>query len=73
MNKFCTGAKGFGHETQSCCEKHDQDYSVDSLVSRNQADIALLICVSAHGRPWRAIAMFIAVRIFGWLRYKGKY
>jgi len=35
-----------------------------------QADTALLICVSANGMPWRAMAMFIAVRMFGWVRYR---
>ena len=70
MPKFCTGARGFNHETQSCCERHDADYAVGSGVSRMQADTALLICVSAHGMPWRAMAMFIAVRMFGWVRYR---
>lgn len=70
MTKFCTGARGFNHQTQSCCEAHDYHYSKVSGVSRLEADTRLLLCVSSRGMPWRAIAMFIAVRAFGWLRYQ---
>lgn len=69
--KFCTGAKGFNADTQSCCERHDRAYSEGSNLSRMDADIDLLLCVAARGMPWRAIAMFVAVRCFGWMLYKG--
>ena len=69
MRRFCTGSPNFGRETQSCCARHDVDYSKDGGVSRFDADTRLLICVAAHGMPWRAVAMFIAVRCFGWLFY----
>ena len=69
--KFCTGADGFNRDTQSCCEKHDRAYDGSGL-SRLDADIDLLCCVAARGMPWRAIAMFIAVRLFGWMFYKGR-
>ena len=72
MKKFCTGAKGFNSETQSCCSRHDAGYAPDSKVSRLDADILLLLCVAERGTPWRAIGMFIVVRAFGWMRYKGK-
>lgn len=71
MSKFCTGARGFNHQTQSCCERHDHDYQHGSGVSRMQADVKLMTCVANNGMPWRAIAMFIAVRLFGWARYQG--
>ena len=67
--RFCTGAPNFNRDTQTCCERHDADYQ-SGYVTREQADAALLICVTAHGMPWRAIAMFVAVRLFGWLFFK---
>lgn len=72
MSKYCTGARGFNADTQSCCERHDADYAVGSGVSREQADTALLICVSAHGMPYRGMAMFIAVRLGGWVKYNDR-
>lgn len=72
MPKYCTGARGFNHETQSCCERHDADYAAYSVVDRSTADAALLICVTAHGMPWRAIAMFLFVRAFGWIFYQDR-
>lgn len=70
--RYCTGSPNFNRDTQTCCEKHDADYSRRSGVSRKQADIALLICVAAQGMPWRAVVMFIAVRLFGWMHYRGE-
>lgn len=70
VRRYCTGSPNFNRDTQTCCERHDADYSKGSGVSRFQADIALLICVAAQGMLWRAIAMFIMVRAFGWLHYK---
>lgn len=69
--RYCSGSPNFGQETQTCCERHDAAYSAGSGATRLQADTALLICVSAAGMPWRAIAMFLAVRTFGWLHYRG--
>jgi hypothetical protein len=69
---YCTGAPNLGKETQSCCKRHDFDYSPESKVSRRDADILLLLCVAERGMPWRAIVMFILVRLFGWMFYKGK-
>lgn len=70
VKRACSASPNFNHETQTCCERHDADYSKGSGVSRLQADIALLICVAAQGMPWRAIAMFIGVRLFGWTQYE---
>lgn len=70
--KFCTGAEGFNHETQSCCERHDEAYASTSYMSRRDADLHLMICVARRGMPYRAMLLYIAVRMFGWLFYKGK-
>lgn len=72
MPKYCTGARGFNHETQSCCERHDADYAQGSGVDRSMADAALLICVTAHGMPWRGMLMFIFLRVFGWIYYHNR-
>lgn len=72
MKRFCTGAPRFGRETQTCCALHDANYSADSPFTRLEADTELLVCVAYRGMPWRAMAMFIAVRAFGWLFYRGK-
>ena len=69
--RFCTGAPNFGRETQDCCELHDADYSPGSPHSRLDADTRLLMCVASRGMPWRALAMFVAVRAFGWIFYRG--
>lgn len=68
--RFCTGSPNFNRETQSCCEIHDALYHPDAGVSRLDADIALLVCVANRGMPWRAIVMFIGVRLFGWAFYR---
>jgi hypothetical protein len=68
----CTGAPGFGKATQSCCSRHDADYAAGSKISRLEADTLLLLCVAEAGRPWRACAMFIVCRLFGWIFYRGK-
>jgi hypothetical protein len=70
--KFCTGAEGFNHETQSCCERHDEAYSPLSHMSRYDADVALLVCVAKRGHPWRAMLMFAVCRLAGWAFYKGR-
>lgn len=69
MSKYCTGARGFNHQTQSCCQIHDADYTPGSGISRFDADTRLLICVAAHGMPWRAVAMFLVLRLVGWARW----
>lgn len=67
---YCTGFRQAGGDTQTCCQHHDVAYQVGH-VSRLEADIRLMVCVAQHGHPWRAIAMFMAVRAFGWAFYKG--
>jgi len=66
MTKYCTGARGFNHQTQSCCKDHDNAYAPTSALSRFVADNNLLICVAQHGMPYRAIAMFLFLRATGW-------
>lgn len=71
MARFCTGTPNFGRETQDCCKRHDDEYSEKSGVPRAEADKALYHCVKANGRPWRAMAMYGAVRALGWIFYRG--
>jgi hypothetical protein len=68
MKRFCTASPNFNRPTQTCCEQHDADYA-GHYYSRAEADRRLLMCVASHGMPWRAVAMFVAVRLFGWLWY----
>jgi len=69
MPRHCTGSPRFGSDTQSCCAVHDEDYRAGSGISRADADRRLLICVAQNGMPWRALAMFVAVRAFGLVFY----
>jgi len=68
--KYCTGARNLGSKTQGCCQQHDLAYSKTSTMPRMHAATDLLLCVAMQDMPWRAIAMFIVVRAFGWIRYK---
>lgn len=61
----------FGGAHNPCCEQHDLDYSAELGIDRRIADRDLLLCAVAHNRPWRGIVMFIGVRLFGWIFYKG--
>lgn len=61
----------FGGAHEACCAQHDQDYAPGSGVPRRNADIYLLQCAVANDRPWRGIVMFVAVRMFGWIFYRG--
>lgn len=65
-SKGCTlfPDKGIG----ACCITHDTAYA-EQLVTRWQADVALLICGAQAGYPWRAIVAFAGVRAFGWIRW----
>lgn len=73
MSKYCTGARGFNHETQSCCEVHDIQYAQRSGVSRFDADANLMQCVWRNGMPLRAVLLFVAVRSFGWIFYHNRH
>lgn len=54
----------------SCCIIHDDDYSANGVVTRKLADEKLAWCVAASGYPKSAKAMYIGVRLLGWLRYR---
>ena len=71
MKRACTGSPNFDRRTQDCCEQHDKEYGPLTYHTRAEADRRLLMCVAANGRPWRAILMFIFVRAFWWIFYRG--
>jgi hypothetical protein len=56
----------------SCCDTHDKQYSKNSRTSRKSADKQLRECVKKQGHPYYAKVMYVAVRAFGWIFYKGK-
>lgn len=70
MRRFCSVSPNFNRDTQTCCQHHDFAYKVGHM-SRLEADIRIMVCVAQNGHPWRAIAMFVAVRLFGWMFYRG--
>jgi hypothetical protein len=65
-----TWRKVLRHEPpwEGCCETHDQLYEAGA--SRLQADLSLKRCVELCGHPNWALAMFVAVRCFGWMYWK---
>ena len=71
MPRYCTGSPNFERDTQTCCEQHDKDYSKTSTTPRLEADKKLRACVEKNGTPVRAAVMYYAVRLFGWMFYKG--
>ncbi len=66
---FCTGWHTHT-SAESCCEQHDKHYQTGDI-SRWDADLRLYRCIRDSGRPVHAVIAFIAVRLFGWLFYRG--
>ena len=52
------------------CYEHDMRYK-DKTKSRWQADIELLKDIDRRGLHTTAVFMWIGVRLFGWIWYKG--
>lgn len=68
----CNFLPNVGPGTDACCKQHDADYD-RSGVSRRAADSKLLECLKRNGNPWwKRRAAYLAVRMFGWIFYKGK-
>lgn len=67
---FCSGIPRMKLAVESCCEAHDRAYSQGSTVSRREADRQLYACL-APSRPVFARLVYVGVRLFGWLFYKG--
>ena len=61
----------FGGSHNSCCEQHDKNYAADTQVTRREADRQLRECVIEKGHPVRAWVMWVGVRLFGWIFYRG--
>lgn len=69
----CNFLPNVGPGTDTCCERHDRHYVAGSGVSRLDADKMLLDCLLINGNPrWKAYLAYYAVRLFGWIFYKGK-
>jgi hypothetical protein len=63
-----------GKETpfEHCCMTHDLYYSGDlSCYSRKTADQQMKRCIEAQGYPVTAAVMYVAVRVFGGIFWKG--
>ncbi len=61
-----------GNAAHAAKTVHDYLYS-HGVVSRKVADRIFLDAMDASGVPsWRRYPMFFAVRLFGWMLYKGK-
>ena len=57
---------------ESCCAVHDKYYKDENtIISRKIADIRMRQCVEKSGNPKIAYLMYITVRLFGWLYWKG--
>lgn len=68
---FCTGIPRMKLAVENCCEQHDKNYGTDSQVSRHDADVLLYQCLLRSGRPVFARVVYLFVRLFGWIFYKG--
>lgn len=64
---YCTGFRQGGHDTQTCCQRHDEAYALG--VDRLLADRMLRRCLQQAGYPVRAQVFYVAVRLVGWTRY----
>lgn len=69
MKNYCTAFPD--GEEGMCCKAHDEAYRGGTL-DRKEADKALYQCVRDNGEPYKAIVMYVGVRLFGWLFYKDK-
>lgn len=61
-----------GFNWKECCDRHDKRYA-NTRLTRYQADILLLRCIKKKSNTIHALLVFIAVRIFGWIRYGTSY
>ena len=67
MKDYCTSfpEKILGKYIGDCCKSHDEDY-VKTVKRKFIGDWNLLKCVAYKGRPFVAVAMYLAVSTVGW-------
>lgn len=57
------------HKWGDCCKIHDNDYGINGVCSRKEADKKLKNCLKEKGYKIVSIIIYIGVRTFGWLRF----